>query len=126
MKVFLANALSISMFFNYLKPGEYVDVRIKELDMEDVKKILNESENKGDLIISAIGHQTTADFLSEILGREITANRFDVRYDNESKCIIVFVLGERLPEGKILTKDELEQYKNKIRAFSVSLPHRAK
>lgn len=56
---------------------------------------------------SAIGHESTAKILTELLGFEVKANR--VPYEQrEREVAIVFKLKGRPPEGKILSKKEIE------------------
>jgi len=58
--------------------------------------------------VSAIGHQATADVLSEILGETIPCNRIQVKMQ-PGDAALVFRLKERLPEGKILSAEELKK-----------------
>jgi len=55
---------------------------------------------------SAIGHTGTAALLSEILGLNIPANRISVKMNSGDEALIIRVL-QRLPEGTILSKEEL-------------------
>src|SRR5580698_7383103 len=55
---------------------------------------------------SAIGHQATADALTALLGVEVPANR--VAYEQQpGQEAVVLKLRGRLPEGQVLTLDEL-------------------
>ena len=94
-------------------------VHFIEIDLDKVKKIIN---NYKDNVISAIGHEGTAKVLSELTGFDIKANRINVILDNET-TLIVFQILERLPEGKILTKEEIQQLMNngKIKFYEVEL-----
>ena len=58
--------------------------------------------------ISAIGHDSTAQVLTELLGMKIEKNRIQVHMEEGDQAII-FKLKQRPPEGKILTKEEIEQ-----------------
>ncbi|MEM1672975.1 MAG: DUF1874 domain-containing protein, partial [Archaeoglobaceae archaeon] len=58
--------------------------------------------------VSAVGHLPTAELLSTLLGIEIPYNRIRVSMKKGDRAIVVRVL-ERLEEGKILTKDELQE-----------------
>ena len=55
---------------------------------------------------SAIGHNGTALLLSKILECNIPANRIQIRMQTEDYCV-VFRLLTRLPEGTVLTEEEL-------------------
>jgi len=57
--------------------------------------------------ISAVGHEATANFISQILGVSIPANRVSVAMKPGDKAL-VFQLLTRLPEGKILSFEELQ------------------
>jgi hypothetical protein len=63
---------------------------------------------EGKEFVSAIGHEATAKVLSDLLGINIPYNRITVKmkpYDSA----IHFVLKTRLPEGKVLTEEELKE-----------------
>ncbi len=67
---------------------------------------------------SAVGHQGTAEILSEILKTEILMNRIEVEMEEGDKAI-VFWLRKRLPEGTIATKEQL------LKAdYTIALMHR--
>ncbi|RLI59898.1 MAG: hypothetical protein DRO67_09490 [Candidatus Asgardarchaeum californiense] len=61
---------------------------------------------KGDFI-SAVGHESTAKLLSELLGVEIKPNRIFVDMDVNDEALAIQFL-ERVQEGKVLSKEELE------------------
>lgn len=57
---------------------------------------------------SAIGHQSTAEILSELLAVDVPLNR--IHYTQEKGQIaLVFKLKNRPEEGKIFTKEEIEK-----------------
>lgn len=58
---------------------------------------------------SAVGHSSTAEVISTLLGVEVPSNRIslhDLEVDTQFLC---FKLKERAPEGKILSKEEIEE-----------------
>lgn len=58
-------------------------------------------------ILSAVGHDATAEILSTLLGRAIPVNR--IKYEQPiGEPALVFKLRGRIPEGKILTVEEIE------------------
>ncbi|WP_297216933.1 DUF1874 domain-containing protein, partial [Thermoplasma sp.] len=59
---------------------------------------------------SAIGHEGTAKVLSDLTGFSIPVNRVAIRMQPGDKAL-VFRLLDRLPEGKVLTEEELRQLK---------------
>lgn len=61
-------------------------------------------------VVSAVGHQGTAEVLSEILGTKIKCNRIQVSMEPGDQAL-VFRLLTRLPEGTVLSKEELESLK---------------
>lgn len=58
--------------------------------------------------ISAVGHQSTAEVISEVLGTEVPMNRLTVE-PQEGDTFLCFKLNSRPPEGAILDKEMLEQ-----------------
>ena len=57
---------------------------------------------------SAIGHETTAQFLSGLLQVEIPVNRISIAMQ-PNDAAIVLRLKQRLPEGQILRAEELQR-----------------
>ena len=64
--------------------------------------------NPGIEKISAIGHQSTSDILTELFGFSIPLNRIQYKQEVGDYCI-VFKLNGRPEEGKILTREEVEK-----------------
>lgn len=62
----------------------------------------------GNDLLSAIGHQSTADVLTELLGQEVKMNRINFFQEVKQKAII-FKLNGRPEEGKILSRQEIEE-----------------
>lgn len=58
--------------------------------------------------ISAIGHESTAEILSILLGKNIPVNRVAIKMQPRDRALI-FRLKARPPEGKILTKEEIDE-----------------
>lgn len=72
--------------------------------LEQAKKFVQSSENE---VHSAVGHKSTADVLTTLLGIEVPVNR--VNYEQQrGEVALVFKLRERPEEGKILTTEEIE------------------
>jgi hypothetical protein len=57
--------------------------------------------------VSAIGHQSTADILTELLGLPVKVNRINYRQEI-GDIAIVFKLSGRPEEGKILSRSDIE------------------
>ena len=96
-KVYLSNAFSLSML--NLNPAAVVIVRSVNLDT--VKDLLLKRGFE-----SAVGHQSTAEILTNLLGIEVPANRVSIRLQ-PGDTLIVFQIGLRLQEGQVLSREEL-------------------
>ena len=59
-------------------------------------------------ILSAVGHQSTADILTTLLGVQVPMNRIMFEQEQGQKALVFKLLG-RPEEGKILTSDEIHQ-----------------
>lgn len=57
---------------------------------------------------SAVGHESTAEIMSELLGYQILMNRIKVE-PKPGDRLLCFKLKGRAPEGKILNKEEIKQ-----------------
>lgn len=58
--------------------------------------------------VSAVGHPGTAEFLSRLLGVHVPVNRISVEMQPGDRALVLR-LKERLPEGKVLTAEEMNQ-----------------
>lgn len=93
-KVVLLNTSILTSYGNY----QYIKVRV-----EDVREMVGLLP-----VISAIGHESTAEIMSSLLGIKVPVNR--IQYKQVfNDLAIVFKLNGRPPEGKILTKKEIEK-----------------
>jgi hypothetical protein len=79
--------------------GEY---RFTRISVKEAKDLLNGG------FVSAVGHKATAEILSSILGINIPENRVAISLE-KGDIAVVFKLGVRLPEGKILSAEELRE-----------------
>lgn len=77
--------------------------RIKDIDIDTAKRYINQNG-----FISAIGHEATAEIMSDLLGINILMNRIQF-YQEAGQIAIVFKLNERPPEGELLNREELER-----------------
>ena len=75
----------------------------QKISLEEAREWVKAGE-----FISAVGHESTAKLLTELLGSEIPANRIfvDMQKDDEALAIQFLV---RVQEGKVLSKEELEE-----------------
>lgn len=94
MKHYLLNTPILTDYGNY---------EFKQIDVDLAKKMLQADEYE-----SAIGHESTAAVMADILETDIFVSRIQVKMETGDKAI-VFRLLTRLPEGKVLTEQELKE-----------------
>lgn len=82
---------------------QMVFIKISDIDVESAKKLLYK-----DGFISAIGHESTAEAISDTLNMDIKMNRVNFKQEVGQKAI-VFKLNVRPPEGSVLSRDEIEK-----------------
>ncbi len=75
--------------------------RLSDLSAAEAKKLL-----KADGFISAVGHEASAQVLSELLGVEISMNRIQYSQSAGQKAIVLN-LNYRAPEGRVLSREEM-------------------
>ncbi|MEM4977095.1 MAG: DUF1874 domain-containing protein, partial [Desulfurococcaceae archaeon] len=63
---------------------------------------------EGSEFISIVGHESTAKMMTELLGVPIPVNRSMVQLE-PGDIVLVFQIMVRLPEGKVLTLEELKE-----------------
>ncbi len=107
MKVVLANAFSLSML------AEDTTIKVRQVSVEEVKELIKNGFE------SAIGHESTAQFVSKLLGTEVPAERKMVKLDKDT-TLIVFQLMKRLEEGKVLTEEEIREIPFKVFAVRMA------
>lgn len=74
------------------------------ISLDQAKKIIANAE---DGVLSAVGHQATANILTDLLGTPVPMNRIEFA-QQEGQSAIVFKLNGRAPEGVILSREEIE------------------
>lgn len=100
-KFYILNAL-ITPF-----QDETASFSVSRIPLERAKELYNiEKRLNPEGIVSAIGHESTAKLISELLEDEIVMNRTTVHFQPDDVAL-AFVLKQRAPEGKILTKEEI-------------------
>ena len=107
---YLANAFSLSMLTSLP-----VRLLVEELTKEQFCTEIRDA-------ISSIGHEATAQVLAAICGNPITVNRTAIQV-RKGDVIYVFQLLTRLPEGRILNAQELQQMitENKVKFLRVTV-----
>ena len=77
--------------------------RVSDLSIRDAKKLLRENG-----YISAIGHESTAKIISELMEMDIPMNRIDFTQMVGQKAV-VFKLNRRPKEGTVLSRAQVEE-----------------
>jgi Domain of unknown function (DUF1874) len=89
----------------------YGDFKYQAISLDDAKLLVfnaNEPNIGPDAgILSAIGHQSTAEILTELLEIDVPVNRIQFAQEVNQSAII-FKLKGRAPEGVILSREEIE------------------
>jgi hypothetical protein len=92
---FVLNAMAI------VSDGKY---SVKTINSEDAVTWVEAGP-----FVTAIGHEGTAIVASEMLGREIKADRIFVDLQPGDEALVLKLNG-RLPEGKVLSAEELRDF----------------
>lgn len=98
--IYVLNTLIVPVDFD---KEDSVTVRFRKTTLEEVRKLLNENQ-----WTSAIGHKGTSEILTQILGIEIPENRVTLFFQKGDRGVHFF-LKRRLPEGVVLSAQELEK-----------------
>jgi hypothetical protein len=77
------------------------------LSLEQAKQLLRDYQAGERVIQSAIGHQSTADLLTMLLGFPVPVNRMEFNQTTDDVAL-VFKPKQRVGEGKVLSREELE------------------
>jgi hypothetical protein len=78
------------------------------LSLEDAQNVAQTAHFfSDDGVLSAVGHQSTAEILAELLGFDVPVNRIQFAQE-PGQDALVFKLKGRAPEGKILDREEIE------------------
>ena len=82
--------------------GEY---SCRTISLDEVKKLIGSTPE----IISAVGHQATAEIITDILEKKVSFNRINF-HQQVGQQALVFKLNTRPPEGIILSRTEIEKF----------------
>ena len=99
--LYLANAFSLSMLGT-----RRAIVDVQEIDLERARYEVSKGFE------SAVGHESTAKVMSALLGVEVPARRVAIKL-LPGDTLLVFQLLTRLPEGKVLTEEEIKELPHK-------------
>lgn len=86
------------------KFGKY---QYNEISLDRAREIAQQA-NGFNQLVSAVGHQSTCDILTKLLGVTIPMNRIEHKQEIGTAALI-FKLKGRPEEGKILTVEEIEE-----------------
>ena len=92
------------LFNTNIIPDEAV-VRVKKISSQEATSIVHQTF--GNSFESAIGHESTAAAMSELLGTTVPVNRI-VAIPVDGDHAISLKLNGRLPEGEVLNREQLE------------------
>ena len=99
--MYTITVLNTSILTNF---GKY---QYSEISLDRAREIAQQADDLNQLV-SAVGHQSTCDILTKLLGVTIPMNR--VEYKQEvGTAALIFKLKGRPEEGKILTVEEIEE-----------------
>jgi len=99
MVVYVLNTLITPVDFDKFSE---VRVKLKKISVEEAKEILANG------FVSAVGHEATARLLSQLLGIQVPMERRTIFLKPGDRAVHFF-LKTRLPEGAILSEDELRK-----------------
>ena len=99
VRVIFTNAFSPSMLTE-----KSVAVAFREVTLSEINELLNYCPNC--IFESAIGHESTAKLLSELLKVKVPVCRRSIQL-TENTILVIVNVSERLPEGKVLSSEEL-------------------
>lgn len=97
----MANDMKIGIFNGTIATTNGV-YRITDISIDEAKELIYKNG-----FISAIGHKSTAEAISDSFNINIPMNRIDFKQQVGQKAI-VFKLNKRPPEGSILSRDEID------------------
>lgn len=85
------------------------DFRFRKLTLEEAQNLIEQFANdETKQVGSAIGHEATAEVLTELLGYKVETNRVEFIQTLEDAAL-VFKLKKRAPEGVVLNRKEIEK-----------------
>jgi len=99
-RLYVLSMLSVPINFDR---NQNVIIKYRAISVDEARELLKKRE-----FISAVGHESTAALLSELLNVKIPYNRISVYLEPGDEAIC-FALRARPPEGKVLTVEELRQ-----------------
>lgn len=99
MKVYISNAFSIKMI-----DRERRCIKFFPCTLEEVRKYAASV-----WLSSAVGHQSTAEVYSRLLGVEVPCQRVEIKLRGDDIIFLGEIKGGRLPEGIVLSEIDPSQ-----------------
>ena len=115
-KTFLTNAFSLNMLKEFP-----TNLTVDKIDRDefcmDLEMRLEDNE-----LVNAIGHDSTVNLINKLCDVQLQKNRVEIKMSEGDRALVIMV-AERLPEGKVLSDEEIENmYKQgKISFYEVIL-----
>ncbi len=75
----------------------------RKIDLNEAREFVRNGK-----FVSAVGHESTAKLLSKLLNVEIKTNRVFVSMEKGDEALAIQLM-ERIPEGKVLDIEEIEE-----------------
>ncbi len=101
------------ILFNTSILTSYGTFRYEPLDLEDARKLVRQFQTENKEIVSAIGHESVAEILFELLEIPNSFNRILAEQTTEDLGLVFRLrlenLKRRLHEGEILAREEVEE-----------------
>lgn len=82
-------------------PGSYT---LTDITLDDAKALVDSAPS----LDSAIGHESTAQIMTELLGVDVPLNR-QMFVQQPGQQALVFKLNGRPPEGSVLTREQIDE-----------------
>lgn len=79
--------------------------KMSTVSLDEAKEIISQNPN----FISAIGHDSTAQIISSVLGTEVPMNRVNASFEEVGDKALCFKLNSRPKEGAILSFEDLQE-----------------
>jgi len=115
-KVYLINTFSLNMLKEFP-----TNLTVDKIDRDEFCLKL-EARLEDNELVNAIGHDSTVNLINKLCEVQLQKNRIEVKM-NEGDRVLVIMIAERLPEGKVLSDTEIEDmYKQgKISFYEIIL-----
>ena len=102
-RLVLANTFSINML--PMLVGDAYKVLVERVTLTVAKELVDINKDR---LYSVVGHESTAKFMSTLLGVEVPFNRELYKW-KDGDLVLAMMLNFRPPEGKVYTYEELKR-----------------